>query len=547
MTEARYRTVLLALVLAGAALRVVGLNWDGGLGLHPDEGNLVRAALRLSFPDRLLPDFHAYNDLSLWLPRLVAWPLCAPDHHGCLTWAARLVSALMSVAAIPLAAFVARALAGSDAGPLAGLAAAAAMAGSAPLVQWAHFGTTESALVLLLLALWALSLAWLQGRVGERSFALGAAAALGLGFGFKTTALVFGLIPGVAVLLAGWPDRRRWAWLGAGAGLAVALALAAAPSVWGARVAWFDVMRFEGDVVAGRLAVFWTAQFHGTTPVLFELRQLASLTAGAGLALALAGLVLIPPEGRRLALPGLLLALVYAAVIMSWQARFVRYLAPLIPVLMVLAGVALGHLARGRWGRTARALGLAGLGATVLAGIDQAAIYLRPDPRLAARDALLAAAAPDDAVAIEPHDMARTGRLSRVVVPLSDRPLAPEALAAPLARAGWFVLASRRNWAVLPRLPDAPGPVCAFYTALADGSLGYVPVARFRRDGPFGRLFAPGLGAEETRTVFDRPEVQLFRNQARLAPQALAARLAQPADPAACAPAALARAWARMP
>src|SRR5690606_35936125 len=63
---------MLALVLAGAALRFQGLDWDAGQLLHPDERNIATAAARLAWPDRLVPDFHAYNGLSLYLPRLLA-------------------------------------------------------------------------------------------------------------------------------------------------------------------------------------------------------------------------------------------------------------------------------------------------------------------------------------------------------------------------------------------------------------------------------------------------------------------------------------------
>ena len=209
LTDAQYRQALVAVVLAGAALRLAGLDWDVGRGLHPDEGNLVRGALSLGPGGRLIPAFHAYNDLALWLPRLLSMPVCAAGDSACLTLVARLVSAVLSVATIPLAAGVARQLAGQAAGPVAGpvagLAAAVAFAGSAPLVQWAHFGTTESALVLLVVALWSVALRWQAGRIGDFGMALWSGALIGLGFGFKTAALATALIPLVALVLAGRP------------------------------------------------------------------------------------------------------------------------------------------------------------------------------------------------------------------------------------------------------------------------------------------------------------------------------------------------------
>ncbi len=547
MTEDRYRWWLMAVVLAGAALRLAGLAWDEGRLLHPDEGNLVRAALELGPGGRWIPEFHAYNDLALWLPRALSLVFCAPQEAGCLSLAARLVSALAAIAAIPVAAGLARTLcdsgSGRTGGRTAGLAAAALIAFSAPLIQWAHFGTTESALVLQVLALWHVAALWLDGRLSDRRMALISGAILGLGFGFKTTAAVLSVIPLAALILGGRPDARRLRTMAAGAVLAVAFALVSTPSLVFATADWLEVMRFEGGVVTGDVPVFWTRQFHGATDGLFEVAQLWSATAWVGLLLALGGLAALPRVSRPLAAPGLLLALVYAALTFGWEAKFFRYLAPLVPLVLILAAVALGVLVEGRAGRTLRMAGLCAAGLMALQGLEQASIYLRPDPRIAAEAALLSRARPEDIIAIEPHDLAQTGGLATQVLPLTDpAPTAP-ALAAVLAEVDWLVIASRRNWEVLPRQPGAAPEICATYAGLVSGTLGYAVAGRFTRDGLFGRLFAPGLAAEETRVVFDRPEVILLRNIDRLPEAEVAARLAAPIDPSACAPASLAAGW----
>jgi len=543
LNERQYRNILVALVLAGAALRLAGLNWDEGRGLHPDEGNLIRAALELGTDGRLISDFHAYNDLALWLPRLLSAPFCDTADAGCLTHIARLLSALMSVATIPLAAAVARQLAGAA----AGIAAAAAFAGAALLVQWAHFGTTESALILLVMALWFVAVRWQSGRIGDGAAALLSGGIIGIGFGLKTTALVLAILPLTALVLAGRPSARRLRAAALGLALALVLALATTPSLIFATDEWLSVMRFEADVVSGRLPVFWTAQFQGAVPGWYELRQLWSATSGAGLVLAVLGLVLMPRNSWRLLAPGLVLAVLYAAIVFGWQARFIRYLAPLVPVILVLAGVAVGRLAQPLISRAALACGVVGIGLMVMAGVDQAAIYMRPDPRIVAESVLTTRAAPGEAVAIEPHDLAQTGGLPRLDLPLTAPEVTADDLADTLSRAGWMIIASSRNWAVLPRQPGAAKAICGFYAGLANGDLGFVPVAHMRRDGPFGRLFAPDFPAEETRRVFDRPEVFLLWNEATLPADEIARRIARPVDPGTCHADALQEAWRRGP
>lgn len=536
--ELAYRRVLVALVLLSAVLRLIGLNWDAGRGLHPDEGNLVRAALTLGVEGRILPEFHAYNDFALWLPRLLSLPFCEGQDAACLTLVARVVSALASLAMVPLGAGIARRIAGN----WAGLAAALALATSGALVQWAHFGTTESVMALLVVLLWAMAARCLDGAMTERDLALWSALALGIGFGFKTTAVVFSVIPLVALALAGRPDAARLRAVALMATIALFQAAVFAPSVILATGDWLGVMRFENDVVTGALPVFWTAQFHGATDGVFEMRQLWSLTSGAGLLLALVALK--GRSGWRLMAPGLAFMLLYAGLTFGWHAKFVRYLAPVLPVLLILAGVGLARLLSQPW-RSARAAGLAGLGLMALAGLDHASSYLRPDPRIVMEARLLELASPGDAVAVEPYDLGQAGGLPTVLLPLADPEATPQAMAEALAQSQWILIASRRNWSVLPRQPGAAPVVCATYAGLSDGSLGFFPVLRTDRLGLLGRLFAPGLRAEETREVFDRPEVFLFRNIERLPVGELANRLSSPREAAACAAPALRQSWRR--
>ena len=541
VSEPLYRRALVWLLILAAILRVIGMNWDAGRALHPDEGNLVRAALMLGVNGRLIPEFHAYNDLSLWLPRLLSLPFCAPDDGACLTLVARAVSAAFSLAMVPLAAAIASGLAGR----VAGLVAATLVATSGALVQWAHFGTTESVMAMLVLLVWWLCLRWQQGRLSDVDFALYAATALGVGFGFKTTAAALALMPLTVFVMAGRFDGPRLRLVAVACGVALVQALVFAPSVVFATRAWLDVMAFENGVVAGTNRVFWTAQFTGAVNGLFELRQLWSMTQGVGLLLAAAGLVLMPRAAWRLPAPALVFAALYAALILGWHAKFFRYLAPLVPVILILVGVGVARLFAITPLRSPGYAGLAGVVVMVVAGLDHASAYLRPDPRIVMEERLSALSAPADVVAVEPRDLPQVAGLRTTVLALDAG--TPQALAPALAQAEWLVVASRRNYAVLPRQPDAAPLICSYYAALGNGRLGYFPVARTDRPGFLGRMFDPGLGGEETRVVFDRPEVFLFRNTARQSPEALAQVLAEPADPQACAAETLERSWRRGP
>ncbi|WP_198571749.1 glycosyltransferase family 39 protein [Pelagovum pacificum] len=500
---------LLAVVAAGTLLRLIGIGWDGWLGLHPDEWNLVQAALRLDWPNRLLPDFFAYNGLAVTLPRLLgaAIALGPPEaHHVYL--AARLISALAGGAAIFVAARVALQLAGSR----AALLTAGLIAVSEPLIRWSHFGTTESALTLAVLLLWLLAIHAVRAPSRLRDVIL-PALVTGLALGLKTSAAAFLVLPVSALLL----NRARPLRLALPDAvllvlLAVALMLATSPGMLLDWTTFRAVMAYEGGIVAGTVPVFYTRQFDGSTPLLFELRQLWGIMDGAPLLLAPVGMVLALRSKRwKAALPALGFVLLYGIIVTGWEARFVRYLAPVIPILLVFAGLAADRLLR-LPSVTGRVALIIALGVPVASGLSTALGFLAQDPRIAAGRWVTDHAQPGDMVMFEPAEpgVVAFANVESAVLPL-EAGLSGDAppLAEAVAEADILPILSRRHWSVLPRYPGTP-LACAYYTGLTDGSFGFRPVATFRREAPLAGLFFPGLAAEETRVVFDRPHVVIF-------------------------------------
>lgn len=515
--ELRQGRIMIFLVAVGFALRILGIGWDDWLQFHPDERNLVEASRALGFPDRLLPDFHAYNGLALYLPRLLVWsmPWASPD-SATLTMAARLISALFGTALISFGGLIAARLGGT----LAGLGAAALLAFSAPLIQWAHFGTTESAMALAVLALWWLALKLLDNKMSPMRAALWCGLVLGLALGLKTTAALFALIPLAALALA-WPVQgRRLLWsLLAGAALSAAIFLTTTPSVLLNTHAYLDVMAFERGVVNGSLDVFWTWQFTGARDGAFELASLRHMLGSVMLVLAAFGLVLGLARNPAALAPAGLFAVVYCLIVFGLHAKFVRYLAPVVPLLLIFAALALPVLAR-LGSRFVAACVASLLLLAAVQGASMAASFLTLDPRIAASRFLQDHIAPGETIAREPSDVGAPlfnwERLDDLAVMEPTGPDKLGALSEQVARADWLVLNSRRHWAVLPRQRDRFPQMCGFYAALAAGDFGLQETARFGRWQPLRGLFYPGLDAEETLVVFDRPEVIVFRRSHRI-------------------------------
>jgi len=520
-----YRRLLALVICLAFILRVQGMDWDAWYGFHPDEDNLVRAALTLSFPNAMISDFHAYNGLSVALPRLLAWasPGIEVTHAGIL-WAARLISALSSTAAVVVGALLGRAIVGTA----AGLTAAVLLATSAPLIQFSHFGTTESALILTVLLLWYSSVMFLRDPTAVWKYAIAWGIILGIGLGMKTAAAPMAVIPLTAVLL-----RLRQIGLAGGPAAAlcalvcVTLLLASTPALIFRASDYFATMAFERDVVSGAVDVFWTWQFAGARNGVFEIQQLWGLMGGPLLLISAFGVVQLLRRDRAPVLLALVFLVIYCAITFCWHAKFVRYLAPILPILIVLAAPAVAGALNGRFGHFSLSVAAAAVALFVAKGLSQAAGYQSPDPRLVAAEWLRGHVAHGEVVLIEPRDVGASGLypLTTRELPVTNQSDArTDAISEALATADWLVLFSRRHWAVLPRLPDRFPGMCDVYLGLLRGEFGYEVVRSFRRGAPLYNLFRPGLSAEETRVVFDSPSVVVLKKRRQLGADEIARR-----------------------
>jgi hypothetical protein len=213
--------------------------------------------------------------------------------------------------------------------------------------------------------------------------------------------------------------------------------------------------------------------------------------------------------------PTVCFAVIYMAIIFSWHAKFVRYLLPLVPVLILTSVVLCVRLRQTGWSYL---FNVALLATTVLPGVLQGLLYVRPDPRVEAGKWLVRTAKSEDTVLLESYDVGlpfprKGAEPAREVIDLHApaSPVKTETMTDQLGRAAWIVIVSRRHYRVLPHLDGRFPAVCNYYRALFSGELGYELTRSFKRLD-FPAIIDPGEYAEETFTVFDSPTVMLFRN-----------------------------------
>jgi 4-amino-4-deoxy-L-arabinose transferase-like glycosyltransferase len=529
-------------------------------------------------------------------------------HH--LTAVGRALTALFDVGTVLMTFLLGRRLYGAT----VGLLAAALLAVTVLHVQLAHFFASDPYLTFFAVAaLYALVAA--RAATHARRRLLVAAVLVGLAVGSKFTAVLL-LLP---LLWTAWATGRprRW-WGGALAALGVAALVFALTNPFAlldhtcpapaqavqlgpltlpegvARNCYLQNVAEQNAMARGAADLGFTRQYEGTLPYLYFIEMqlrwgmgpLLGVAAFAGLGWALWGVgrrltdVAEPPAParpwpRRLGDDPVVIVLLwvvpYFIITGSFAVKYMRYMQPIAP-LLILFGAALlvawvGRVAGGGWrtasvGRRVVAIGLPGLvvAFTALYAAAFMGIYGQEHPWNAASRWVYANVPPGTTLLSEqwddylPATMVIDGELRRreefpnAELTWLSRPDAADDEAKLLANlellaaADFVTILSNRVYGVVPRLPERFPLSAQYHQLLFDGRLGYEPVwvgGRMPRllgvtllPDTFGwpRLTPPAAVADylqrgptisfgrvdESFVVYDQPLTMIFRNVGRL-------------------------------
>jgi len=521
---------LIAVLLVAAALRFCGLEWDGGIGAHPDERYVVGVAEGLRWPDRLnpfevAPDF-AYGHLPVYLLALATGLARGVDP----LLVARALAAVFDVGTVALTFILGRRVYGER----VGLLAAAFVALMVLHVQQAHFYTAD-----VLLTFFTLGALLFAVRLAERGRSRDAALAglwAGLALGSKFSAGLLALPLGAAWAgLPGGPGARWRRALESGAAALAAFALTNPFAVLAFPTFWHNVAQ-QASIVQGALDVPYTRQFHATWPYLYPIVQQLrwgmgwplGLVALGGLAHAVWRAVREPPRRAEWVL------LAWSAPVFAFTgalyARFPRYWLPLTPVLAMYAAHfgfwisdcrfrnaecggraresplkrGVRHVGDVRYVLAVSFLIYFPLIYSLLQCLAFVNIYRSPHPWVVASEWFYEHVPRGAVVAVEQWDhplpLDASGYEVRVLPVFDeDGPEKWAALEEALAEADVVVVASQRGYGTLARWPARYLLMAHYYRALFEGRLGFKPVACFERYPRLGPLVlvddpAAGLG-----------------------------------------------------
>jgi YYY domain-containing protein len=538
----RLRLWLIAVVVFAAAVRLIGLNFDDRHFFHPDERRIAFAVEELSFsPLQLNPHFFAYGSFPLYVTRAVTGLLGVVDqrmgHYDNVILIGRAVSAVVGVLTVILLVFLGMRLYNPAVGLLAGFLLAAA-----PLhVQNSHYMTTDVFLTFLVtLALYGLVGIVQRGRTRDYVFS---GIVIGLATATKFSALPLLAPLAVACLLrVAHGDPFIAVFLrGLLAVLWIGLAFAA-----GQPYAFLDFANYYRDIdeqshmvrEAGRLP--YTNQYIGVSKYGYDLEQLVlwGMTPPLGLVAiwATASRVVATVRERWAADLVLLAWVVPFFLITGWfDVKFVRYLLPIYPVMILWAAAFLWRIAqRSRLGRIAL---WTVVGATGLSALALVSVYTRPHTVVTASEWTYRHIPAGKTILTQHWDEGfplplpggSPGKYKVIDLPYyePDTPGKWRQISQQVAGADYIAFQTKRLYGALTMAPEKYPISNKYFYLLFAGDLGYTPIYEHAsRPGLFGLEFPDEL-ADESITVYDHPKVLIFENTGHLPADEIYQRIMQ--------------------
>jgi hypothetical protein len=515
---------ILTIILSLAAyLRFSYLNWDQGLTLHPDERNIVVAVSHLNWPKEINPEFYAYNGFPLFLIDINSQILANLTKNssyltdwGKINLIARFHSALFSSLSVCLFYLISKLVFKKKTALIAAFLATTTVT----FIQHAHYGVTESLLVLELLLLAWTSIKFLKTK--KQKFFLLMALILGISIGTKSSALAFGLIPLTSILIIYKLKLETLVKLFIFLILTSLVFFIASPNT----IIHFDKflasMKYEGAVVNGKQEVFYTMQFINTTPYLFQIKNLVYLSSPIIIFTTGYGLYLLLKNRKQYLVlwPFFIYSLIYFIYIGSWYAKFNRYLMPFIPAVILLASLALDRLKNHR---LYKLLLIALLLTNFIWALAFLQIFQKEHTRITASHWIEKNIAEQNTILLEEWDERLPSKTNSNIayqhqtlkLYQADTIQKFETVAGQLAEGDYLIIASRRLYKSIPRSPKHPYTK-QYYQLLFAEELGYRQVAQFSSYPNFLGIEIKDNGVEETFQVFDHPTIIIFKNYEQL-------------------------------
>ncbi len=533
--KGNYRSIIIWLLLIGLLIysRFINLGWGLPFPMHPDERNMAVALQELKCEFSIFnfqfsnlrecfnPHFFAYGQFPLYLGyslvflmKLFDGDLGTPIGFQEATISLRLVSALASLITVfvllKIIFFISR-----NQSQFKTWFVLLVLIFSSYAIQFAHFGTTESLLMLFYSLIIFYSLKIFDSKILNTKYFILNTFFTGLALATKVSSIIFLAIPIIVIASEAKQSLslrslRRLRLLAMTFGkifiyilFSLFIAFIFSPHNLLNWQEFLGSMEYERDVALGKTLVFYTRQFADTIPVWFQLTKVFPYALGIPMSLiGLIGFVGLTWKDKKINLLRLAFV-VYFLPNAFLFAKWTRFMAPVFPIMTLFAILVLLTI------KVNNLLKIIVVIFVVTPGIFYLSVYQKPDVRFQATEWINENIPPNSYVLSETAnviDIPLANKKNLNIISFNfydlDGSLQLEnELKEHLEKADYIFIPSRRIFANLNNEYPLSN---RYYEKLFSGELGFKKVAEF----------SAGLndeGAEETWTVFDHPVIRIYK------------------------------------
>ncbi|KKQ01775.1 MAG: hypothetical protein US11_C0004G0045 [Candidatus Roizmanbacteria bacterium GW2011_GWA2_36_23] len=341
------RVILIVFIALLLYSRFAGLNWGLPYPMHPDERNMAVAVQGLgcnvsNFRECFNPHFYSYGQFPLYLAYLGIQiyhflfniKLAVTFEEAVLSL--RIISATASVINAFFLFKILQLFRSSI--PIRYAISFIVIILSPFFIQFSHFGTTESLLMLLYSIITYLSIRLILRKGDPNKIIFAGLFLCGLSIAVKMSSLIFIVMPLAAIILSGKNIGRMiiirrilTVLLGS-----IFIAIIFSPHNLINFNDFFGSLNYELDVATGKYPAFYTRQFINTLPIYFQLEKVFPYALGKLVfGFFLCGFLFLPQKEKSYFMLRLAI-LVYFLSTAFLYAKWTRFMAPIFPLMLII-------------------------------------------------------------------------------------------------------------------------------------------------------------------------------------------------------------------
>lgn len=493
-----FKQKILFLFIVTLLTRFIAFNWGNGYFFHPDENNMATAIAQFS-SQNLNPNFFAYGQFTLYLGYFTLKILGLTNTFINSVLVLRLYSAIFSVLSVGLIYLISKKLFSQKNSLLLVLLTIF----NPGLIQLAHFGTTESFLILIFLIE-----IYLSQKIYEKPknylLYIFAGIIVGIAISTKISSLIF-LGPILLVSLMNFIKLKNKLIFIPKLFLllifTVVFYLLSSPYNLLKSQDFFSTMNYETNVATGQTKVFYTTQFSKSIPYLFQFIHIFPYVSGIfQFIFAIIALILLIKNYRvdqkkylywfLILVPCFVYFLYFGQLYVKWT----RFMSPIFFFFPLLSVYFISTL-------KSRLYRLISIFLACLPGIFFLRIYFYSDIRFSASKYLINTVPQNSSL------LSESGNVVNIPILPNNFNITnydfynnyPNYLSTYLLTADYIIVPSRRVF---------KNYNLKYHQSLFNGSLSFQKIKTF---SPSYDFLLNSENAEETWSVFDHPTIRIYK------------------------------------